>query len=267
MLNADDSLSALLFAVSLDLPEGVGDLIFASWFTYDLSGKGTWLLMTAARTPAGAYTGQLFQGTGPAFDAMPFPPLGSPGGAMIGGMGGTGTITFSDANNGVLSYTLGGILQTKTITRQLFGPQPTCMFGGQTDLSLATNYTDLWWASPPGSEAGWGINLAHQGDIIFATWFTFDHDHTPLWLVVQANKVAPNTYMGTQLFRLTGPPFFAVPFPALGSSGGPTGTSVGTATFVFTDGNNATFSYTVDGVTQIETITREAFVAPGTVCD
>ena len=36
------------------------------------------------------------------------------------------------------------------------------------------NYTGLWWAAPTGSESGWGIYLAHQGDTIFATWFTYD---------------------------------------------------------------------------------------------
>ena len=36
------------------------------------------------------------------------------------------------------------------------------------------NYEGLWWANPAGSESGWGINFAHQGDTIFATWFTYD---------------------------------------------------------------------------------------------
>jgi hypothetical protein len=148
-----------------------GDVIFASWFTYDLTGNGTWLVMTATKTGPSTYTGQLFQGTGPAFDAVPFPPLGSPGGATVSGLGGTGTITFSDANNASFAYTLAGISQTKAITRQLLGPgsPPVCTFGAQPNLALATNYTDLWWAAPAGSEAGWGINLTHQGDIIFAT--------------------------------------------------------------------------------------------------
>jgi hypothetical protein len=44
------------------------------------------------------------------------------------------------------------------------------------------------------------------------------------------------------------------------------GTTVGTATFTFTDGNTGTFNYTVNGVTQTKAITREIFVAPGTVC-
>jgi hypothetical protein len=47
---------------------------------------------------------------------------------------------------------------------------------------------------------------------------------------------------------------------------------VGTATFTFADGNNATFAYTVQlvgmasPVTQAKAITREIFTAPGTTC-
>ncbi|HEY7944144.1 MAG TPA: hypothetical protein VIH15_06565 [Casimicrobiaceae bacterium] len=245
-----------------------GDLIFASWFTYDLAGKGTWLVMTASKTAANTYTGTLFQGTGPAFDAVPFPPLGSPGGATVSGLTGTGTITFSDANNGSFAYTVNGIAQSKVITRQLLGPgtAPVCTFGAQPNLALATNYTDLWWAAPAGSEAGWGINLTHQGDLIFATWFTFAHDHSPMWLVGTASKTAPGVYTVTQLGRLTGPPFNTTPFPPLGSAMGPVVAIVGSASFTFTDGNDATFAYTVDGVTQSKAITRQVFTNPGTVC-
>ena len=74
--NPDESGWGVNFAHQGDLSS------FASWFTYDLTGKGTWLVMTAAQDRGRhTYTGQLFQGTGPAFDAVPFPPLGSPGGA------------------------------------------------------------------------------------------------------------------------------------------------------------------------------------------
>jgi hypothetical protein len=245
-----------------------GDTIFASWFTYDLTGKGTWLVMAATKTGPNTYTGSFIQGTGPAFDAVPFPPLGSPGGATVYGLSGTGTLTFTDANNALFSYTVNGIMQTKAITRQPLPPgaPATCTFGAQANLALATNYTALWWAAPAGSEAGWGINLTHQGDQIFVTWFTFAHDHTPMWLVGTANKTAPGVYTVTQLARLTGPPFNAVPFPPLNSPGGPTFSVVGSATFTFTDGNTATFNYTVDGVTQTKTITRQVLQNPGTVC-
>jgi hypothetical protein len=241
-----------------------GDAIFASWFTYDLAGKGWWLVMSANKTVPNVYAGTLLQVMGPAFDAVPFPPVGSPGGATASTVG-SASLTFTDANNGTFAYTVNGIAQTKAITRQQFGPMPTCMFGAQTNLALASNYQDLWWAAPAGSESGWGINLTHQGDSIFATWFTYDHDHTPMWLVVSAPKTKPGTYAGT-LLRTTGPPFNAVPFPPVGTPGGVTGSNVGTATFTFSDGNNASFAYTVNGVSQTKAITREVFQPPGTTC-
>lgn len=245
-----------------------GDTIFASWFTYDLTGKGTWLVMSAPKTGPNTYAGSLIQGTGPAFDAVPFPPVGSPGGATVSGLGGTGTLTFTDANNALFSYTVNGISQTKAITRQPLPPgaPATCTFGAQANLALATNYTALWWAVPAGSESGWGINLTHQGELIFITWFTFAQDHTPMWLVGTASKTAPGVYTATQLARLTGPPFNTTPFPPIGSPGGPMISIAGSATFTFTDGNRAMFNYTVDGVTQTKTITRQILQPPGTVC-
>ncbi len=242
-----------------------GNLIFASWFTYDLNGKAWWLVMSANRTAHRVYAGTLFQGTGPPFDAVPFPALGAPGGAS-GAPVGTGTLTFTDANNATFSYTVNGIAQTKAITRETFGPLPVCLFGAQVNLALARNYQDLWWAAPAGSEAGWGINLTHEGDTIFATWYTYDHDRSPMWLVTTATKSGLSSYTG-DLIRLTsGPPFNAVPFPPIGSAGGASGSVVGTATLSFFDGNSGIFSYSVDGVEQSKNITREVFVSPGTVC-
>lgn len=244
-----------------------GDVIFATWFTYDLTGKGWWLSMTANKTGTNPdiYTGQLFETRGPAFSAVPFPPVGSPGGATGTGVG-TATVSFSDVNRASFNYVVNGTQQTKSLTRQVFGRLPTCVYGAEPDFAAATNYQDLWWASPPGSESGWGVNLTHQGDTIFATWFTYDHDRTPMWLVATAPKTAPRTYAGT-LYRLTGPPFNAVPFPSIGSPGGATGTPVGTATFTFSDGNTGTFAYTVNAEAQTKNITRELFhPLAGTLC-
>jgi hypothetical protein len=233
-----------------------GDVIFASWFTYDLTGKGWWLVMNAPNTGGNTFSGPLLTVTGPAFDAVPFDPN-----QVVGTSVGTGTLTFTDANNGTFAYTVNGISQTKAITREVFGTPPVCTFGAQPDLALATNYQDLWWNTPALSESGWGVNFAHQGDTIFATWFTYDHDHAPMWLVVTANKSGPGMYSGT-LFRTTGPAFNAVPFNPMSV----VGINVGTATFTFTNGNIATFAYTVNGVSQTKTITREIFRPPGTVC-
>jgi hypothetical protein len=243
-----------------------GDTIFASWFTYDLMGKPWWLVMSANKAAPGTFAGTLFQATGPPFNAIPFPPIGIAGGAT-GAAVGSGTLTFSDANNGSFAYTVNGISQTKAITRETFGILPTCSSAAQSSLALATNYQDLWWNAPAGSEAGWGINLVHEGDTIVATWFTYDLDRSPMWLVVTANKTGPATYTG-QLYRATrGPPFNSVPFPALATPGGAQGSNVGTATFNFVDGNTGTFSYIVNGVSQTKSITREIFAPPGTTCE
>jgi len=43
-------------------------------------------------------------------------------------------------------------------------------------------------------------------------------------------------------------------------------TKVGSATFTFTTGNQGTFAYTVNGISQAKTIVRQVFVEPGTVC-
>jgi hypothetical protein len=232
-----------------------GDIIFASWFTYDLTGKGLWLVMTAPKTAPNTYSGTLYTTMGPAFNAVPFNPAQVTATAV-----GSGTLTFSDANDGTFAYTVNGIAQVKNITREVFGQLPTCVFGGG-DRSQAVNYQDLWWAAPAGAESGWGVNLTHESDTIFGSWFTYDTDHTPMWLVATAAKSAPGLYSGT-LYRTTGPPFNAVPF----NPSSVVATAVGAATFNFSNGNTGTFSYTVNGVAQVKSITREVFTNPGTIC-
>jgi len=237
------------------------DVIFATWFTYDLAGKAWWLSMTANKTADGVYAGTLFQTRGPAFNAVPFSP-----GAVTATAVGTGTLTFSDGNSGSFAYTVNGVSQTKAITRQVFATLPTCTFGAQPNLALAGNYQDLWWAAPAGAESGWGVNFTHQSETIFATWFTYDFDGTPLWLSVTAPKTGPGVYAGT-LYRTTGPAFNAVPFdPAKVGL-----TPVGALTLTFANGNSASYAYTVtlpgqSSVTQTKSIVRQVFRTPGTVC-
>jgi hypothetical protein len=236
-----------------------GDVIFATWFTHDLNGKAWNLSMTAFQTGPNTFSGTLDLTSGPPLGAVPFDP------ARVQRMPvGAATLTFADANNGTFAYTVNGISQTKPITRQVFGVLPTCVWGGLSDLTLATNYTDTWWAAG-GVESGWGINFAHEGDILFATWFTYDFSGAALPMSAELTKVGANVYSGT-LIRTSGPPFNAVPF----NPDAVTRAEVGTATATFTNGNAATFSYQVnDGiqsVTQTKSIARQVFRAPGTAC-
>jgi hypothetical protein len=68
-------------------------------------------------------------------------------------------------------------------------------------------YQDLWWAAPAGSESGWGVNLTHQGDILFMTWFTYDATGRGMWIVgSRLEKNASGAYTGP-LYRTRGPMF------------------------------------------------------------
>ena len=235
-----------------------GDILFATWFTYDTDGSGLWLVMPdGAKTADATYTGTLYRTIGPAFDAQPWDPT-----KVVATAVGTATFTFSDANDGTFTYAVNGVTQSKPITRQVFSsPVPTCVAAGTS--SSPSNYSDLWWRSPAGSESGWGVNIAQQGDILFATWFTYDTAGKGMWLVMSDGaKTGPGTYSGA-LYRTTGPAFSANPWDAthVGVS------QVGTATFTFSDASDGTFAYTVDGISQSKPITRQVYGAPATVCN
>jgi hypothetical protein len=60
--------------------------------------------------------------------------------------------------------------------------------GPDAPATQPRNHQGLWWKSPAGSESGWGINFAHQGDIIFATWFTYGADNKPQWFTVEVAR-------------------------------------------------------------------------------
>ena len=180
---------------------------------------------------------------------------------------GYGILSFTDVNNGSFSYPVNGVAQTKPIARyDLFtGPQPVCAYSPATpNFSGASNYQDLWWVAN-GAESGWGINFAHQGNAIFATWYTYDSTNAPLWLSVLATFNG-SVYTGT-LNRNAGPTFSNY------NSSQWAATPVGTASIAFADGNHATFGYTTSGqdglpaVSQSKQVTRFPFAsAGGTLC-
>ena len=249
-----------------------GETIFGTWFTYDTTGKGWWLtFIVDDKVTPGTYQGDIFATTGPPFNSVPFVKPSS----EKANDAGDATLTFTDANSGSFHYVVnlpgGPVNQTKALTRQSLAAAPfaSCSFGTQPNLAAATNYQDIWWAGTsanPGTEQGWGINFAHQGDVIFASWFTYDLDRAPLWLVATLHKDAPGVYSG-DLYRPSGPRFDAydksqfMPNP-----------SVGHMKMTFADGNNATFDYTVHltptgpTVIQTKTITRQLFSTQGTAC-
>ena len=233
-----------------------GDKVFATWFTYDANGNGLWLVMSdGVHQGNNVYSGTLHRTTGPAFSAA-FDPS-----QVTYNPVGTATFSFTDANNGTMTATVNGVSLSKPITRLVFsGPVPTCAAGNAPGAQ--PNSQDLWWKSPAGSESGWGVNIAHQGDTLFATWYTYGADGNPLWLSGSSLARTGNaTYSGT-LVRSWGPPFNAQPWDASRVTRQP----AGSVTFSFSDAANGVMTYTVEGITQSKAITRIAFSSPATVC-
>jgi len=234
-----------------------GDLLFATWFTYDTDGSGMWLVMpNGVKTSANTFTGTLYRTTGPAFSAAAFDPS-----RVVSSAVGSATFSFSDAANGTFTAVVNGAAIAKPITREVYAASvPTCTAGG--NAAASANYQDLWWR-PGGAEAGWGMNITHQGDVLFVTWFTYDTDGKGMWLVgSNVAKTGTGAYAG-KLYRTTGPAFNTASFDPSRVAV----IEVGTIAFTFGDGANGSFSATVNGVAVTKPITREVFASPASVCN
>lgn len=111
------------------------------------------------------------------------------------------------------------------------------------------NYADHWW-NP--AESGWGLFVWHDKlDRVLAAWFTYGSDNKAEWYTIQSGSWVNNKQYDGQLIKTTGPSFAAfVPGSTVQAQ------VVGSASLNFTDANNGTFTYTLNGVTQTKAITR-----------
>lgn len=233
-----------------------GDTVFATLFTYDAQGSPAWFVMSAGGRRSGeTYSGDLFRTTGPAFDAQPFPPIGPGNVTRVGAM----TVAFQGAA-AALSYSVDGKSVQKQIQPQVFGAAAASCVPTAADRSSLSNYQDLWW-NP--AESGWGLNIAHQGDVLFATLFTYDAAGKPTWFVMSAGAKQPDASYAGDLFQTSGPPFDASPFTPIGPQNV---VKVGTMQLRFGNGTSGTLAYSVNGKHVNKAITRQVFSTPLPAC-
>ena len=236
-----------------------GDTIFGTLFNYGLDGKAMWLVLSnGAKQADGSFFGDLLQATGAPFSANPFTPSTAANYKVVGKM----RVAFTSINSGTLTYDVIGSTVVKAITQQSFGPFTTCLNGpaGSNDRTTLTNYQDLWW-NP--AESGWGVNVTHQGNILFATLFNYASDGSGIWLILsRGEKLTDGSFTG-DLYRTTGPAFNAVPFTPITIANL---TKVGTMTFAFQSGNAGTLTYSIDGVSVSKAIQRLVFATPVPAC-
>lgn len=236
-----------------------GDILFTSWFTYDADGSGMWLFQSRAdRIGSNTYAGDIFRATGAPFTnydvtRVPVNPVRV----------GSGTLTFRDPTHGTFAYTVNTTTQSKQIKRFNFAsPVPICTQSGSHGAN--PNYTDLWRGENAAIENGWGVNVVHEGDILFISWFTYDATGRGMWLYGVPSRNGGGTTFSGALTRNTGPAFNAVPWnqPSMPV----TPANVGTVSLAFSGASTGTFTYTLEGVTQTKPIVRNLFGTPATIC-
>ena len=236
-----------------------GSIAFATLFTYDAARVPTWLVMSGGLLqPDGlSFKGELYRTTGPAFNANPFTPIGASNLTAVGSM----TLAFSDANTATLTYTFNGTTVEKNIQRQVYGTRSANCLPTVESRAGQSNYQDLWW-NP--AESGWGMNITHQDNTLFATLFTYEPSGRDLWLVMSGGvRQADGSYLGT-LYKTTGSPFDTLPFPPIGAGDL---TAVGTMRLRFANGDNGTLTYTYNGATVTKAISRQVFSVPQAACN
>jgi lysyl endopeptidase len=228
-----------------------GNILFATLFTYAADGQPMWLVASRlVGTPEFSYSGPLYRTTGPPFFQAPWTPV-TP--TQVGTM----NIAYNSPDEAQLTYTVDGVTVRKRVERQVFGTAIPLCVAVSGSRAAATNYQDLWW-NP--AESGWGINLTHQGDILFATLFTYLPSGRDGWFVGPGLlRQADGSFTGP-LYATTGPAFDASPWPGIAFS------QVGTMTLRFANGERGTLAYDVQGTAVVKSIERQVFGAVTSAC-
>lgn len=96
-----------------------GNIMFIAVYTYNASGLPKWYVVSRCEVSGDGCTGNLYDVTG----GVPLTSLWN-GSAIAERIVGTFTMSFTDANHGVMGGTIDGVSWQKTISRELFGSVP-----------------------------------------------------------------------------------------------------------------------------------------------
>lgn len=118
----------------------------------------------------------------------------------------------------------------------------------------SSEITDMWWT--PG-ETGWGVNVVLQRDVAFLTFFVYDTMGNPVWFTSDVHLATDGSSVWNGKLYSTNGPWFGGPFPA----GNLIVRQVGTASFAVAGLNQATLTYTVNGVTVVKTLGRQTWTS------
>ena len=232
------------------------DVLFVNWFTFDADGKPLWFGMVAgARAQEdGSFTGDIYRLRG-----VPFNLINNAQAFTNAPIVGQGKLSFSAPNRLAFNYTIGAISQSKNLEPLIFKEPTICEFAPSATLDAASNYTDVWGTV---SEPGWGVHFTHQGNTIFAIWYTFDSTGREQWLTAVVVDSAGRGSFDGELRRLNGTVWTNIN----GSQAFVSAPSVGSVNFTFSNGTTATMRYTLDGVSQSKVLKRFQFGSIPALC-
>ena len=231
-----------------------GNVLSVGWFSYDDEGEPTWFLVpNSTPQPDGSYAGPILK-----FSGVPFAQIAGNAADPAQSLG-QATLRFTSDKSMQFAYSIGARSQTKTLERTNFaGKDLVCRPGTGSRVS-ATNYSDVW-SSPTSS--GWGVHIAHLDDALYATWYTYDPDRESIFLIGGTTRQPDGSYTGPLFRQRNGTPYYQIngTRPSSGAD------AIGTVTLRFSDGENATFSYTIGDVTQTKTLRRSQIGSATNVC-
>jgi Tol biopolymer transport system component len=227
-----------------------GNLLYGTWYTYSDDGEVMFLTVEALAQADGSFTGPVYRVAGTPFQLIDDAPAVTAVSEV-----GSAQMRFDAAGRLTLDYSVFGVEQTRQLEPFVFVSDPPSCFSTLDSRAGARNYSDLWWNS---REPGWGLTLAHQGNTVFALWYTYGEGGRDQWISASALTLQPDgSYRGALQRPDAGTPLAAIMGPAT-SFPVP---AIGSAELRFSDGASGTFSYMLDGVSQSKPIER--FVVVG----
>jgi hypothetical protein len=249
-----------------------GDVLFAVWYTFDRDGTPTWFLMPEARLSdmddmvSTMGDVEMMMGMGrqaPSYTGALYRP-GMSAGKLVMTQVGVGTVLFNGRDRAVFAYSVGNFAGSKDVSRMVYdAAAPSCTIGGAKGAH--ENYHDLWFDP---QDAGWGVNIVHQGSTLFGTYYTYDAAGRPIWYAMpetrQTAAAAGNaaSYYGPMV-RATGSSYDA-PWDAAKAAIA----VVGEATFTFNSRRQGALSTRLDGAARpSRPLQAFQFAAPASVCN
>jgi hypothetical protein len=220
-----------------------GDVLAVAWFTYAEDGRPSWFLLPATAQADGDYRAPVLR-----FSGTPLAEIG-PGSRADEQIAGEATLRFSPEGGLAFDYRVGSSERSVLLDPFPFAdPTPRCVPHGTVRAEDSEQVSDVWW-NP--AESGWGLFLSQRGNQLFAAWYTYAEDGSPLFLIATAEGDG-ETFRGPVFQQRNGTPYAQID----GQPASPGADAVGEVELHFDSGRSGRFRYTLGSLQQDKPIER-----------